>query len=88
MLLEILTALIVAVLLFYLFIIYLQWSQCYRSASDIDLSGALKNKWQYSMLPPRCVSDSLKYVSFWNQYYSSRYNLGTDQFSSLSYKCS
>lgn len=71
MFLEIILGIIVSLILMYLFFTYLKWSNDYYSQMNQPKADST-----YSfLLPPRCVSESYKVITFWLQYYWITYTM-------------
>ncbi len=82
MFIEIVLGILIAIVLLYLWLLYLQWSDTYNGlyntykiipASVSNSDKAILDKWNWA-LPPEVLSDTYKYINFWLLY---NYNLVT-----------
>jgi len=71
MLIEIITAIVIACLLMWAFSEYLVWAGDYDGQAEFDEEK--KNLFEYSLIPPRAVYDSRKIVYFWFTFYKAKY---------------
>ena len=86
MIFTIVLAIIIIIIIMFVFVFYLQWSVCRYDKIDSSIDETEKNNLQSIFLPPKYLSDSLKYISFWTQYYLIKYSFNVlDYFPS--YKC-
>jgi hypothetical protein len=67
MFLEIIVALIVSLIIVWLFYKYILWSIEYKQ--DASLDNIKKNGYLYYLIPPTALQDSYKVVNFWANYY-------------------
>ena len=86
----IITTIITVVILLYIFILYIQWSNCYQGKLDTDFGGSkYRDSLASYFVLPRCVQYSLGYFSRKLEYYQILY-LGTNftpYFDSWNYTC-
>jgi hypothetical protein len=64
MIVDIVLSVLVAVLVLLLFNEYLVWANNYRLENPFE---------ENSLLPPKAVSDSQRYMAFWTEYYMAKY---------------
>ena len=71
MLITVLTTLVVAVGIIYLFYKFIFWSMDYKAQGDFDEE--VRNSALYNVVLPDYMGDSGKYANFWGNYYYIKY---------------
>jgi hypothetical protein len=88
---SILFSTVVVISILYLFIIYLQWSICYKAEHRLDflIKPPVVLPWYSVLVAPTILTDGMAQMNYLLNYYSAYYNMPSlpNYLSVTSYKC-